>query len=144
MPETSPLTSAVNTATPAAESCSAISWSVRVLPVPVAPAIRPCRFIVASGRRTAASGTSAPPSIPVPSSTAPPFVAYAAAIAGPNVAASGRRPRHGARSYQRHVADPVRGYYWIQNRGNRAFDGVKMGILGSNLSQDLHTIEPGR
>jgi hypothetical protein len=82
------LTSAANTATPAAESCSAITWSDRVFPVPVAPAISPFRFIVASGRRTPASGTSARSSIAVPSSTALPFVAHASAIAGPNVAAS--------------------------------------------------------
>src|SRR5262249_61929023 len=37
-----------------------------------------------NGSRTAASGTSAPSSIPVPSSTAPPFVAYAEAISAPN------------------------------------------------------------
>ena len=89
MPETSPLTSAANTATPAAESCSAMTCSVRVFPVPVAPAIRPWRFIVASGRRTAASGTSAPSSFAVPSSIAPPLVAYASAIAAPKVAGSG-------------------------------------------------------
>jgi hypothetical protein len=89
MPDTSPFTSAVKTATPAEDSCSAITCSVRVFPVPVAPAISPCRFIVASGRRTPASGTSASPSIAVPSSTAPPFVAYASAIAGPKVAGSG-------------------------------------------------------
>ena len=52
-PETSPFTSAAKTATPAAESCSATTWSVRVLPVPVAPAISPWRFIVRSGMRTA-------------------------------------------------------------------------------------------
>ncbi len=108
MPDTSPLTSAVNTATPAAESCSAMTWSVRVFPVPVAPAISPCRFIVARGRRTAASGTSAPPSIPVPSSTAPPFVAYAAAIAGPNVDASGAvRAMARDRTNVRRVSNPL-------------------------------------
>ena len=58
---------------PASESCSASSWSVRVLPVPVAPAIRPWRFIVASGsaRRTA-SGSSVPSWTPRPRSTAAP------------------------------------------------------------------------
>jgi hypothetical protein len=89
MPDTSPFTSAVKTATPAAESCSAITCSVRVLPVPVAPATSPCRFMVASGSRTAASDTSEPPRSPVPSSTAAPLVAYASAIAGPKTAASG-------------------------------------------------------
>ena len=54
-PETSPLTSATSTGTPARESCSVTTCSVFVLPVPVAPATSPCRFIVASGMRTAAS-----------------------------------------------------------------------------------------
>ena len=36
--------SARKTGTPAADSCSAISWRVLVLPVPVAPATRPCRL----------------------------------------------------------------------------------------------------
>ena len=89
MPDTSPFTSAAKTETPAVESCSAITWSVLVLPVPVAPATRPWRFIVASGSRTAASGTSAPPRSPVPSSIAPPFVAYAAAISAPKAFGSG-------------------------------------------------------
>ena len=38
MPDRSPLMSAANTGTPAAEICSAINCSVFVLPVPVAPA----------------------------------------------------------------------------------------------------------
>ena len=38
--------SARKTGTPWPESCSAISCSVLVLPVPVAPATRPCRFRV--------------------------------------------------------------------------------------------------
>ena len=54
-PERSPLMSARNTGTPAADSCSAIMCSVTVLPVPVAPATRPCRFIMDSGSRTWAS-----------------------------------------------------------------------------------------
>ena len=55
-PARSPLRSASTTGTPAAESCSAISCSVLVLPVPVAPAIRPCRLSIASGSRTWAAG----------------------------------------------------------------------------------------
>ena len=55
-PDRSPLMSAANTGTPSAESCSAISWRVLVLPVPVAPATRPCRLTIASGMRTPASG----------------------------------------------------------------------------------------
>ena len=41
---------------PAAESCSAISWSVFVLPVPVAPATRPWRLSTLTGICTGASG----------------------------------------------------------------------------------------
>ena len=75
MPDRSPLTSAANTGTPAADSDSASSCSVRVLPVPVAPATSPWRFIIASGIRTAASWCSSPPSTPRPSSIAGPSVA---------------------------------------------------------------------
>ncbi len=67
-PERSPLMSARNTGTPAVESCSAIMCSVTVLPVPVAPATRPCRFIIASGSRTEASLWSSPSTIAAPSS----------------------------------------------------------------------------
>ena len=81
-PERSPFTSAANTGTPIAESCSAMSCSVFVLPVPVAPAIRPCRLHMLAGTCTTASGTTEPSSIPRPSKTAAPSVAYAAAIRG--------------------------------------------------------------
>ena len=67
-PERSPLMSARNTGTPAVESCSAIMCRVTVLPVPVAPATRPCRFIIASGSRTGASLWSSPSTIAAPSS----------------------------------------------------------------------------
>jgi hypothetical protein len=50
-PARSPFTSARKTGTPARASPSARSWSVRVLPVPVEPAIRPCRFIMRRGMR---------------------------------------------------------------------------------------------
>ena len=43
-PERSPLTSAMNTGTPMLEKRSASTCSVIVLPVPVAPVIRPCRL----------------------------------------------------------------------------------------------------
>ncbi len=51
--------SAANTGQPAAEICSAISCRVRVLPVPVAPAIRPWRLRNRSGMptSTAVSGS---------------------------------------------------------------------------------------
>ena len=55
-PDTSPLTSARKTGMPAVDICSAISCSVLVLPVPVAPATRPCRVSIDSGNRTRASG----------------------------------------------------------------------------------------
>jgi hypothetical protein len=50
MPDKSPFTSAQKTGTPAAENCSAMTCSVTVLPVPVAPATRPCRLDRASSR----------------------------------------------------------------------------------------------
>jgi DNA helicase HerA-like ATPase len=59
-PERSPLMSAAKTGTPLLLSCSARSCRVLVLPVPVAPATRPCRFSIASGMRTCASGTGSP------------------------------------------------------------------------------------
>ncbi len=67
-PERSPLTSATKTGTPAVESCSAIPCTVFVFPVPVAPATSPCRFIIDSGIRTTASGTTASSSTPRPRS----------------------------------------------------------------------------
>ena len=54
IPDRSPLTSARNTGTPASDSCPASACSVFVLPVPVAPATRPCRLSIASGIRTRA------------------------------------------------------------------------------------------
>ena len=44
IPDKSPLISEKNTGTPASENDSAITFRVTVLPVPVAPAIRPCLF----------------------------------------------------------------------------------------------------
>ena len=69
-PERSPLISATNTGTPAADSCSVISCSVLVLPVPVAPATRPCRFSMPKGTRTLAVGCAAPAATTEPSSIA--------------------------------------------------------------------------
>ncbi len=74
-PDTSPFTSAAKTGTPAAESCSASPCSVLVFPVPVAPAMSPCRFIIASGILMTASGTSLPPWTPRPRSTVAPSAA---------------------------------------------------------------------
>ena len=72
--------SARNTGTPCAMSCSAISCSVLVLPVPVAPATRPCRFIADSGMRTVASGWAVPSTTAAPNSRDGPWKAYPARI----------------------------------------------------------------
>ena len=53
---------------------------MRVFPVPVAPAISPCRFEVASGSRTTASRWSPPSCTPRPRSMLAPSNAYASAI----------------------------------------------------------------
>ncbi len=74
-PLRSPLTSAANTGTPMADSCSAMSWRVLVLPVPVAPAMSPWRLHMAAGTCTTASGSTVPPSMALPSSTAGPLLA---------------------------------------------------------------------
>ena len=74
IPDRSPLTSASSTGTPAADSCSAMPCSVFVLPVPVAPATRPCRLSVANGTRTRAVGSTAPSTSTAPSSSAAPSV----------------------------------------------------------------------
>ena len=65
-----------------------MSCSVLVLPVPVAPAMSPCRLHMLAGSCTTASATTAPSSIPCPSETALPSVAYACAIRVPNSAGS--------------------------------------------------------
>ncbi len=64
--------SAANTGTPAVLSCSAISWRVLVLPVPVAPATRPCRLSMPSGIRMWVSVSVVASSISPPSSSAAP------------------------------------------------------------------------
>jgi hypothetical protein len=51
MPVRSPLTSAMNTGTPWRLKFSASVCSVTVLPVPVAPLTRPCRFAIAGRRK---------------------------------------------------------------------------------------------
>ena len=55
MPARSPLTSAMNTGTPIALRRSANTCSVTVLPVPVAPVIRPWRLASAGNRRESMS-----------------------------------------------------------------------------------------
>ena len=46
MPERSPFMSAMKQGTPAWQKVSASTWRVTVLPVPVAPAMRPWRFAI--------------------------------------------------------------------------------------------------
>src|SRR5262249_51706525 len=57
-PDKSPFTSAMNTGTPILEKWSASIWSVTVLPVPVAPVIRPWRLA-----RAGRNSTSSPPPV---------------------------------------------------------------------------------
>ena len=64
--------SAAKTGTPAALSCSASSWRVLVLPVPVAPATSPCRLSMPSGIRMWTSVSVVSSSISPPSSSAGP------------------------------------------------------------------------
>ena len=54
-PARSPFTSAMNTGTPSCEKPSASTCRVTVLPVPVAPAISPCRFAMDGRKLTAPS-----------------------------------------------------------------------------------------
>lgn len=49
--------SGIITGTPAADSCSASTCRVLVLPVPVAPATSPCRLNIDNGIRTSADGS---------------------------------------------------------------------------------------
>ena len=65
-PVRSPLMSATKTGTPAFESWPASSWSVLVLPVPVAPAMRPWRLSMDSATWTRTSLASSPPCIGLP------------------------------------------------------------------------------
>ena len=80
-PVRSPLTSAMKHGTPAFDSCPAISCSVLVLPVPVAPAIRPWRLRIekATWMRASLYGTSLWSGLP--SSRAGSLSAYPAVMA---------------------------------------------------------------
>src|SRR4051794_28971455 len=80
IPDTSPFTSATTTGTPCADSCSAITCNVLVLPVPVAPATSPCRLTIASGTCTTAPAATFPSYTPRPRSTTGPSTSYASAI----------------------------------------------------------------
>ena len=73
--------SAANTGTPAADSCSASSCRVLVLPVPVAPATSPCRLSMPSGIRMWTSDSWVSSSISPPSSRAGPSNWYPGATA---------------------------------------------------------------
>ena len=68
-PDRSPFMSAAKTGTPASESCSVMPWRPFVFPVPVAPAISPCLFVIRSGTWTTAVDATLPSSIPLPSSS---------------------------------------------------------------------------
>src|SRR5262245_20199110 len=72
MPARSLLMSATNTGTPARLKPSAITRKVDVLPVPVAPAISPCRF--ATERIKSCSA------VPLPSGMRPSAIAHASAL----------------------------------------------------------------
>ena len=61
--------SATKTGMPAPDSSPASSWRVLVLPVPVAPAMRPWRLSMAVATWTRTSGNSSPASIGLPSGT---------------------------------------------------------------------------
>ena len=67
IPLKSPLISIINTFTPALLSPSARPCKVLVLPVPVAPAISPWRFMVFRGNITGTPGTACPSCIACPS-----------------------------------------------------------------------------
>src|SRR5512143_2869999 len=54
-PARSPLTSAMKTGTPMRLRFSAMTWRETVLPVPVAPAIRPCLLAMRGRRKTSLS-----------------------------------------------------------------------------------------
>lgn len=75
--------SAAKTDTPIALSCSARSCSVTVLPVPVAPAMRPCRLHMAAESCTTAVRSVVPSIMPRPSITDPPLDWYAALMHSP-------------------------------------------------------------
>src|SRR5512138_253092 len=70
-PARSPLTSAMKTGTPMRLKRSAITWSVTVLPVPVAPATRPWRLAIFGRRNRSVSPLAirSPSSAMVPSSS---------------------------------------------------------------------------
>ncbi len=61
--------SATKTGTPAFESWPAISWSVLVFPVPVAPAMSPWRFSIDNATCTWTSLNSSPSRRALPSTT---------------------------------------------------------------------------
>jgi hypothetical protein len=65
-PDTSHFISMMTVGTPASDRDSTICCRVFVLPVPVAPAISPWRFIVESGIPTDTVGTTDPPYIAPP------------------------------------------------------------------------------
>src|SRR2546425_3821181 len=79
-PLRSPLRSAKNAGTPAAESCPASDCSVFVFPVPVAPAISPWRFIIASGTPMAGGAATLPSRMGAPRRRVGPSTEYPPAM----------------------------------------------------------------
>ena len=73
MPEKSPFISIITTLTPFCESCSENNCMDFVLPVPVAPAMSPCRFIVLSGAFIWQLGMGFPSNIAVPNTMVTPL-----------------------------------------------------------------------
>ena len=65
-PLRSPLMSISREGTPSRDNCSAMICRVLVLPEPVAPAIKPCRFMVLSGTFINELGIDSPPSMAPP------------------------------------------------------------------------------
>ena len=100
-PDKSPLTSARNTGTPCALNCSAMTCRVTVLPVPVAPAMRPCRFA------SAGSSSALAPVLFVPMWILSAMVSSRSRYYSRNRAAGVRPPRHP-------VLVPARRYAIIQ------------------------------
>ena len=76
--------SEMKTGTPAFDSCPASSCRVFVLPVPVAPAMRPWRFIIESATATRVSLNSSPSRIALPMTRLGSVSVYPAVMASRN------------------------------------------------------------
>src|SRR5688500_10966047 len=134
-PLMSPLMSLMKTGTPASESCSASTWSVFVLPVPVAPATSPWRFIIASGTRTwrpgnvSSSRIAAPKVMPGPSK---PYPAFRASSKSVGMAPSIRTLRWVIGAYIR----------YIPSTSTRALSALRVDPWQPSLALDQEVPEP--